>query len=92
MHTPTLNRLEVENIFQIFECLEEVKEEYLMSCNYVELRLNTDILEQDAGHSLACGLQGLGQSLTEALAPWLIAENLCQPHLDDHVLQLPLIQ
>lgn len=28
-----------------------------MSCNYVESRLNTVILEQDAGRPLACGLR-----------------------------------
>lgn len=44
--------------FRFLNVWKKPKEDYLMAHYYVELRLNTVLLEQDAGHSLACGLQG----------------------------------
>lgn len=44
--------------FRLLNVWKKPKEDYLMAHYYVELRLNTVLLEQDAGRSLACGLQG----------------------------------
>lgn len=44
--------------FRLLDVWKKPKEDYLMAHYYVELRLNTVLLEQDSGRSLACGLQG----------------------------------
>lgn len=78
--------------FRLLNVWKKSKEEWLMSCNYVELSLNTVILEQDAGHSLACGLQGRSQlqrgwgtaKKPEALSLGPSQKSFCQPHLNGH--------
>lgn len=45
--------------FRLLNVWKKPKEDYLMAHYHVELRLNTVLLEQDAGRSLACGLQGV---------------------------------